>query len=364
LPGTVTKMRKITGMTVLIVAAVACASGCGTGEAKLAPGEALQAAAPLPVQVSRPQVSDIFATYQTTTTVESDAEAPVVARVAGEVVEILVEEGDIVEAGQTLARLDGDRLRLQMLKTKAELDQTTGEYARFLSLRERGLVSASAFDGLQFDMNALQASYELKRLNYNYTKIRAPIAGVISSRDIKAGQHLDENDPAFRISDTSRLVAYLKIPQAELSKFAAGHGAQIRVDAMPDDAFEAEIARISPTINAASGTFRATVYIDNSDGLLAPGMFGRFSIAYEKHADALVIPKGALVDEDGESVVYVVRDGVVERRKVAVGIETKDRIEVLDGLGSQEDIVVTGHSGLRDGSRVLASGRSVATNTG
>jgi membrane fusion protein (multidrug efflux system) len=151
------------------------------------------------------------------------------------------------------------------------------------------------------------------------------------------------------------LVAYLKIPQTELPKFSAGQVVKLSVDAMPEIMFAATIDRISPTIDVNNGTFRATAYVDNPSGDLAPGMFARFSIAYEKHEDALVIPAAALLEEDSTSVVYVVSDGAVERRVIKTGIKSEGMVEVLGGLSINDAVVITGQSGLRDGSRVMAS---------
>lgn len=355
--------RALTLNLTLLAISTIVLNGCGVGEAKLAVTEQATAR-PLPVEVSAPRKTDIYATYRTTATISSDAEAPVLARVAGEIVEIYVEEGDRVEQGQVLAQLDGEKLELQMMQAKANLDKAVKEYDRFVSLHERGLVSAAAYDGMRYETDALKATYELKRLEYSYTKLRAPISGIVSSREIKIGRHINVNDPTFRITDTSKLVAYLKIPQTELAKFDVGQQASIVVDAMPETMFAATIARISPTIDSRNGTFRATAYIDNSRGDLAPGMFGRFSIAYEKHADALVIPAAALVQEDDEAVVYVVEDGAASRRAVKTGIESDGLVEVIAGLSEGEQIVVTGHVGLRDGSRVLASNALTANNSG
>ena len=163
------------------------------------------------------------------------------------------------------------------------------------------------------------------------------------------------NEPTFHITDTSKLVAYLRSPQTELTKFAPGHAAEIRVDSMPDTVFTATIARISPTIDERNGTFRATAYIDNDAGELAPGMFGRFTVSYERHPDALVIPVRALMEEDSQFVVYVVEDGAASRRVVEIGIRSGGKVEILSGLESDETIVVTGQGALRDGTRVLAS---------
>ena len=329
--------------------------GCNTGQARTPVDVAPAASTPLPVEVVLPRIREIHATYHTTTTLTSDGDAPVLARVDGEVVEILVEEGDLVGEGQLLARLDGDRLRFEMNAARANFEKTSREYERFLNLHARGLVSSAALDEMKYSLEALRANYELKKLDYEYTGIRAPIAGVVSSRDIKLGQHLNVNDPAFRVTDTGNLVAHLKIPQSELSKISAGDRATIRVDAVTDRSFEATIARVSPTIDTKNGTFRATAYIDNAAGLLAPGMFGRFDIAYEKRENAITVPVEAVVEEDNQHVVYVVNDGEAVRQIIAIGIEDNGVVEILSGVSEFDQVVVTGQGSLRNGSRVLAS---------
>ena len=93
-------------------------------------------------------------------------------------------------------------------------------------------------------------------------------------------------------------------------------------------------------------------------------MFARFSIAYEKHEDALVIPRAALVEEDDQTSVYVVTDGAVTRRAIEVGIESRNLVEVVGGLAGDDEVVVTGQSSLRDGSKVLASNSPQQSYTG
>jgi membrane fusion protein (multidrug efflux system) len=330
-------------------------TACGVGEASVPNSDAIQAATRVPVETTTPYRSDINATYSASASISSDADAPVTARVAGELVDLLVEEGDRVAAGQILARLDGERLRLEMLSAKANLERARKEYSRNTDLHKRGLVSSAMFEGLKYDLESLKATYDLKRLNYDYSNIRATISGVVSTREIKLGESLAIGQVAFRITETSELVAYLQIPQAELAKFTAGHEATVEVASMPGYDFAATIVRISPTIDARNGTFRATAMIDNADGKLAPGMFGQFTIAYERHANALVIPVNALLDEDEETSVYVVRNGEVIRHAVEIGIQEDGRVEILSGLLEDDHVVVVGHSGLRDGSKVLAS---------
>lgn len=345
--------RLITSVSIVVVLAVLAA--CNVGVAETPNGEQRQANVPLPVQVVIPEITDLFAKYFTSATITTDLDAPIAARAGGEVVEILVEEGDWVEKGTLLARLDGDRLRIQVSKSKAALEKTIRKHTRLVDLHARGLVSTATLDELQFDMLAQRAAYELAQLNYEYSSIRATIPGFISERNVKIGQHLLAGDSAFRITDPSELIAHLHIPQIELARFSVGQDISVQVDSMPEQRFAASVARVSPTIDPRDGTFRATATIDNTAGLLTAGMFGRFEIAYELHASALVIPTNALLTEDNVSVVYIVRDGAAVRRKVTPGITDGDRIEILHGINANDQIIVSGQNGLADGSRVLAS---------
>jgi membrane fusion protein (multidrug efflux system) len=330
-------------------------AGCGTGEASTPTLEETAASAPVPVETTLADRGDIYATYEATATMESDIDAPVNARVGGDVVKIYVEEGDVVAKGDVLARLDGQRLKLEMLSAKADLDRVRGEYDRLRELHERNLVSATMYDGLRFDVEALEAAYRLATLNYEYAVIRAPISGVVSERTIKLGENIAVGDVAFRVTDSSELLAYLQIPQTELSKFGSQHTATLRVDSLPGDHFDASIVRVSPTIDTRNGTFRATAAIDNAAGLLAPGMFARFTIAYEKHEDVVLVPARALIVEDSETMVYVVSNGEVDKRVIETGVHSNGRVEVLQGLDGSEEVVVVGQSSLREGSKVLAN---------
>ncbi|MDZ7644529.1 MAG: efflux RND transporter periplasmic adaptor subunit [Woeseiaceae bacterium] len=166
----------------------------------------------------------------------------------------------------------------------------------------------------------------------------------------------------FRITDTSRLVAELEVPQTELARFRAGQPLALRVDAAPGAVFNAEIARISPTIDRETGTFGITAYIDNRDGALVPGMFARVSIRTEKHAQVVTIPVTAVVDEDGRQVVYIIADGTAERRPVRTGIADGGRVEIVAGLAVGETVIASGAGGLRDGTRVVATTAANSTS--
>ena len=344
-------MRKLYSAIVLLTT-TATLAGCGVGEAKIAGDE--PDPTPLPVAGVKVAVTDLYASYSATSTLAADGEAQVPARVAGEVVDIFVEEGDPVVQGQVLARLDGERLRLRMLAAKAELAKRRNEYERQHALAERGLVSRAAFDSLKYEVEALTAAWELEKLDASYAEIRAPITGVVASREITVGEHLEPLQLAFRISDTSRLIAELKVPQTELHRFQPGQSVVVRVDAAGPGEVPATVDRLSPTIDTATGTFRLTSYIDNRDGRLAPGMLARVDVRYRKYERALAVPAAAIIEEDGEHVVYVVRDGHAERRAVRLGARERGLVQIENGV-TADDLVIRDTGGVRDGTPVTTA---------
>lgn len=334
-----------------LVVAVFVLYGCDRGAAN--EDHSQDEAAPLiPVEVQTLRRSDVYAMHSGTASLEAEADAEILAKVGGEVVEILVEEGDRVQAGQTLARLDGERLLLEQKQAQANLRKLEQEYERNIELHEKGLVSAGAFESLKYDLDALRAAYERTRLEFGYTAIRAPFDGIVTERHIKVGNTIGINEATFHLTDFDPLHAYLHVPEREYSKLTAGQSAEIRVDARPETSFRANIARISPVVDPATGTFKVTVEIDNGDALLNPGMFARINIVYDTHANALLVPRSALLDDETATSVFVVEDDLAQRIPIELGLAHEGDIEIIAGLDDDARVVVVGQNGLKEGARV------------
>ncbi|MEQ8207657.1 MAG: efflux RND transporter periplasmic adaptor subunit [Woeseia sp.] len=342
----------------MLAVCVSLVAGCGVGEARVASTETTTA--PLPVVGVSAYITDLYATYQATSTLSADGDAAVPARVSGEVIALLVEEGDRVVQGQLLARLDGQRLALQVQQSDAEFTLRRTELRRQQRLHEHGLVSAASFDSLQYDVEALAAALELDQLNFSYTEIRAPINGVISSRDIKLGQYLKPGDLAFRISDTTQLLATVRVPQNELRHFQVELPLTLQVKAAGSQEYAALIDRISPVVDRSDGTFRVTTYVDNANGELAPGMFARISVRYEEHVDTVALPETAVIEEDGVHVVYVISNGQAERREIVPGVRDRGQVQIVSGVSAGEVVISNGSAGVRDGTAVVAMDSAVA----
>lgn len=306
----------------------------------------------IPVEAEAATRGTISAYYSTTATLEADEEAMVVAKVRGIVNKLNVEEGDVVSAGQVLAKLEDEQMEIEASRAKATMDRLFNEYRRNKELYEKKLVSLEQFENSKYEYESQKAAYELAKLNVEYTTIRAPISGVITERLIKVGNMVNTDQQVFKITDFDPLLAVLHVPEHEMSKLKNNQSAYIRPDAVSDEEFRGEIIRISPIVNHETGTFKVTVAVNDPTRQLKPGMFGRVRIVYDTRQNALLIPKQAVMSEDGGNSVYVIRDQMVYRKNIQTGYENGSNIEVLDGLSEQEVVVTIGQSSLQDSSLV------------
>lgn len=306
----------------------------------------------IPVETATATRGDILAVYSGTAPIEAFADATVIAKVGGEVRDILVEEGDDVESGDVLARLDRDRLSLEAEQAEANLQKLQRDYQRNVDLSKRGLISAGDFEKIQYEMEALQATFDLAKLELSYTEIRAPIDGVISERYIKRGNTIDVNAPTFQVTSLEPLISYLHVPEREYRRIDPGQNATIRIDALPGKQFDAIVSRVSPIVDPDTGTFKISIEVSDPSRQVKPGMFGRISVVYDMHADAMQIPRSAIIEERGQSAVYVIKDNVAERRTIRTGYAEGGQIEVLEGLDESEAFVTIGQTSLKNGSRV------------
>ncbi len=307
---------------------------------------------PVPVETSLPERGDIYAVYAGTAAIEAYAEADVIARVAGEVREILVEEGDEVREGQILARLDGDRLRLELNESAARLRRLQRDYERNVNLREQGLISEGDFDRIKYDLEALQAEHNLASLELDYTQIRAPIDGVISERYIKLGNTLSVNDATFRVTSLDPLVAYLFVPEREFQNIRAGQPVGLDIDALDGPPVISEVTRVSPIVDPVTGTFKITIEIYDEQRRIKPGMFARIGVVYDTHVNALQVPRSALVEDLGEVSVFVVEEGIAVRRIVETGFSGSGMIEIVSGITDGDEIITAGQVGLQPDAKV------------
>jgi membrane fusion protein, multidrug efflux system len=332
-------------------------AACQPGGAK---SKTEQEAPPIPVDAALIDTAPLVAAYRGTATLSAEGAATVVARTAGVIEAIAVEEGDRVETGAVLARLDTERLQLEADRAKAQLDKLVADVTRAERVHTRGLISNEKYEQLRFERDAAKAAYDLAALSVREAVIRAPFAGVISRRHIKTGNLITSGTAAFDLVKLEPLEAELYVPERDLGKLQPGHAATLRVDAYGERAFAGRVARVSPVVDAATGTVKVTVEMTPGQAELKPGMFGRVEIAYDRRENALRVPAAAVITEDAQATVFVVEDGHARKRAISLGYQDGGYYEVLDGLSTGNAVVTTGQSNLRDNAKVTVVGGSAA----
>jgi RND family efflux transporter MFP subunit len=338
------------GVKLAAIICVGLLTGCN-GAAKEADDKKKEEAS-IPVEVAQALLGPIEAAYRGTATLEAEEEATVNAKQGGVIEQILVEEGQRVRASQVLAKLETERLALEVARAKAALDKLEQDFKRSESVYQRNLVSREAYERTKFELDGARAAYDLARLALQESEIRAPFDGVVSLRHIKIGNQILAGSPAFRITRMDRLQAQIYVPERDIHKLAPAQAATLSVDAWPDKAFRGEILRVNPVVDASTGTVKVTVAMAPEQPELKPGMFGRVEILYDRHDSVVLIPKDAVVTEDAQHSVFVIEEGRAHRRAVSVGYSDSEHYEVLTGLAVGDQLVVTGQSSLRDDSKV------------
>lgn len=313
----------------------------------------------VPVEVAKAARRSIAASYMGTAPLEARGEAQVVAKTSGIALAVLADVGQQVRAGQVLVRIDRDRATLQVAQSEAQVRKLEANYRRATQLAGQQMVSANDVDQLRYDLENARAAYRLARLELSYGAVTAPISGVVAARNIKPGNLVQINTPIFTIVDNSRLEATLNAPEREIEVLKAGQAVQLAVDALPGKTFEGRIDRVSPVVDSGSGTFRVVCAFDGG-GELQPGMFGRIRINYDQRADALAIPRTALLDDGSAPAVFTVRGGKAVRTELKLGYIDGEWVEVRDGLREGDPVVVAGKAALREGSAVQVIGAGAA----
>jgi membrane fusion protein (multidrug efflux system) len=255
-------------------------------------------------------------------------------------------------AARRLSCLDGDRLRLELNESKANLRKLQRDFERNVDLKSKGLISEGDFEKIKYEMEALEASFNLASLELDYTQIRAPIDGVIAERYVKLGNTIGVGEPAFRVTGLDPLVAYLHVPEREYRHIEAGQPVGIQIDALPGDPIVASVSRVSPIVDPQTGTFKITVEIFDEERRIKPGMFGRISVVYDVHENALQIPRSAIVEETDTLSVFVVEDNLAVRKSVTTGYGNRGMIEIISGIEDEEQVVIVGQVSLKQDSKV------------
>jgi RND family efflux transporter MFP subunit len=304
-------------------------------------------------------------------------ESSVGFRVSGKVVERLVNVGDRVEAGQVIARLDANDLKLAENSAKATLNaaRTRREVAkinleRAMPLLPQGFISKAAYDLRRNEMDAAASALDTAEAQLHqaanavdYATLRVDAAGTVTSVMAEPGQVLSAGQSIITLADARETEIAIAVPEQEAGRLSNGERAEIKLWAGPRDTVEGHIREIAGQADAASRTYAVRITVASPPETMRLGMTASVTIAVAGEASPTVVPLTAVTEIDGGPVVFVVdkASNVVRKTPVTLGVVTDAGVAIAGGLEAGDMVVSAGVQFLRDGMRVAPPGEVQAS---
>jgi len=328
------------------------------------------------VTTAKPVISDIILTTTLQGTILPIREAKISAKVGGKILRIFAAENDFVKQGDVVAKLDPTDAGIRLSQAEAGLvtanaglrqaetnfDLAKIEFERAQRLKETDSIAQAAFDKASTGYKMASSQVELAKAQVNQaeiavtsarqgledTNITAPISGIIASKYLNEGEMTGQS-PILNIMDISTTKLEVAVSEDLITKIKRDQSVQVLLDAYPDKRWTGIIYDISPTINSQSRTFKATIYLKNPQGLLKPGMFARCRLELEKHSNVLCLSQGAVFNRGLDNYLYVVEANKAKLKQVKLGIQDLEKVEITEGLSTDDDVVIRGVENLQDG---------------
>jgi RND family efflux transporter MFP subunit len=330
-------------------------------------------------------------------TLQAVTEAPILARTDGYLKTRMVDLGDHVRAGQPLAEIDAPEVDQQILQADAAVQQAQAalEQAeaalqqgianrdlarvtaeRWKSLAAQGVVSQQDNDTNQAQLvaqtanvQALEKAIAAQRSNVaaakanvarlqdvqSYRVVKAPFDGVITLRNVDVGALVSTGTTLlYRIAQIGTLRTYVNVPQDNANSIHLGQPAQLTLSNFPGRRFSGKVARTASSLDPSSRTMLVEVDVPNSDGALFPGMYADVDLSGARPSPPLLVPAGALIIRaNGAQVAQVDPNGIVHLRKIAVGRDYGDRVEIVQGVQEGSTIVTTPGDAAQEGAKIV-----------
>ena len=298
-------------------------------------------------------------------------EATVKAKVAGELVEVTVREGESVKQGQKLAVIDLTEVQARVAARQADLEAAKAQLVwaeknrtTQKALLDKAFISQNAFDNIQSNydvavakVRAAQADLVVAQKALGDAMLVAPFAGIVSLRHAQPGERVPLDAKVVSIVDLSRLQLEASVPPAAIAQVRVGQPISFRVEGFGDREFAGRIERINPAATAGSRSIAVYATIDNREGVLRSGLFAQGALTLSRIESTLAVPASAVREEIGQTFVYAIDNGVLKRRNVKVGVpDATGRVQVLEGLAAGDRIVRANLGSLREGATARLAG--------
>lgn len=326
--------------------------------------EATQAKA-FAVEVTRAVFENVEHTLEAVGSFFPEDEVTVGAEEEGVIKRLFVDEGYPVKKGDLLLEIDNEKFRLEVEESEAMLKEARSrlEYAqstleRMTRLSQEGVIGQQEFDDANNQASLNQAIVEnirarLRRFKKSLkdTRVMAPMDGVVSERMISAGEYVKVGADLVKIVDSNPLKLTFTLPEKNAGEVKTGQKVQVATRVYPNEKFEGEVYFINPKVDADTRTIEVKAWVDNSDYKLRPGYFVNVAVLLAERK-SLVLPESAVIVREGRIVVMAVMDGRVKYKGITPGVRYQGKVEILDGISAEDEIVVSGRSEITEGTKV------------
>ena len=332
------------------------------------------------VAVAAPSSAELSATLELPGRLEAYSRAPIYARVSGYVKGWYVDIGAQVKAGQLLADIEAPDLDQQLVQARADLasQQASAELSAATLERRKTLLSSNFVSKQEIDektadlankraaVKSGQANVDRLEALTGYKKIVAPFDGVVTARNTDVGALINagasSGPPMFVVSDIKKLRVYVDVPQSYVPSIRIGAKAEISMPGYADRTFPATMESSSQSVDAATGTTRMQLALDNAGGQLMPGSYANVRLSLDRSAAPLHIPASALIfDRNGLRVATVNAEDRIVFKTVVIARDLGKTIELASGLAASDRVVVAPPDGILDGDKVRVAGQERST---
>ena len=301
------------------------------------------------VEASRVSVVRLPQALSAVGSLRSDETVVVRPEVAGRIAEIGFREGERVNRGDVLIRLDDSVQRADLERARANLTLSRTKHERAVDLRNKGFVSTQALDELENSVKVAEADADLMNARMGKMTLRAPFSGTVGLRQASVGDYVKEGQDIVNLESLDPLKVDFRLPELALSQVRNGQTLQLALDALPDRAYGGTVYAINPLIDANGRSIVIRAQVPNRDGRLRPGMFARVRLFTSGDRDSIVVPEESLFPLGDDKFVYRVVGGKAARQKIEVGQRREGKVEVLSGLSPEDVVVTNGVIKLREG---------------
>ena len=274
------------------------------------------------------------------------------AEVPGQVIEVLAKEGQMVQKGQVLMKIDDRDYRTRLARIEANYELAKLNYERTKTLVKKKIAAPTKLDEIEAQLKDLTAQRNEAKVALSRTIITTPLSSLLNEISAKMGDYMGVGDPVAQILEIDSVKVTVGVPESDVAAIFDLNEADIIIEALGKRRVTGKKIFLSRKPRTLSRLFDLELSVHNPDGRILPGMFARVELVKHVYENAVALPLYTIITQEDERFVFVEKEGRVEKRRVTLGTLIDWQVHITSGLKAGERVVVVGHRLLDDGQAV------------